>query len=84
MIGRMYHHSMIWVFIADFNQWQCNLSMQRLITENRLTVVFFELKELNRRQRVELKCNASGFDVILPTPERILVSQHRPAGEGLI
>jgi hypothetical protein len=28
--------------------------------------------------------NASGFDVILATPERVLVSQHRPDAEGLI
>jgi hypothetical protein len=28
--------------------------------------------------------NASGFDVILATPERVLVSQHRPDTEGLI
>jgi hypothetical protein len=28
--------------------------------------------------------NASGFDVILATPERLLVSQHRPDAEGLI
>jgi hypothetical protein len=34
---------------------------------------------------VELKCcNASGFDVILATPERVLVSQHRLNAEGLI
>jgi hypothetical protein len=28
--------------------------------------------------------NAEGFDVILATPERVLVSQHRPDAEGLI
>jgi hypothetical protein len=28
--------------------------------------------------------NASGFDVILATPERGLVSQHRPDAMGLI
>jgi hypothetical protein len=39
---------------------------------------------------VELKCSkktealAEGFDVILVTPERVLVSQHRPDAEGLI
>jgi hypothetical protein len=27
---------------------------------------------------------AEGFDVILATPERVLVSQHRPDAEGLI
>jgi hypothetical protein len=27
---------------------------------------------------------AEGFDVILATPERVLVSQHRPDTEGLI
>jgi hypothetical protein len=27
---------------------------------------------------------AEGFDVILATPERVLVSQHRPDDEGLI
>jgi hypothetical protein len=27
---------------------------------------------------------AKGFDVILATPERVLVSQHRPDAEGLI
>jgi hypothetical protein len=53
------------------------------------------IKELNPRRRVyveipkparvELKCShASGFDVILATPERVLVSQHRPDTEGLI
>jgi hypothetical protein len=52
------------------------------------------IKELNPRRRVyveipkpsrvELKCNASGFDVELATPERVLVSQHRPDAEGLI
>jgi hypothetical protein len=52
------------------------------------------LKELNPRRRVyveipkpsrvELKCNTSGFDVILVTPERVLVSQHRPDAEDLI
>jgi hypothetical protein len=52
------------------------------------------LKELNPRcqvyveipkpSRVELKCsqNAEGFDVILATPERVLVSQRRPDAEG--
>jgi hypothetical protein len=28
--------------------------------------------------------NAEGFDVISATPERVLVSQHRPDTEGLI
>jgi hypothetical protein len=27
---------------------------------------------------------AEGFDVILATPERVLVSQHKPDAEGLI
>jgi hypothetical protein len=27
---------------------------------------------------------AEGFDIILATPERVLVSQHRPNAEGLI
>jgi hypothetical protein len=27
---------------------------------------------------------AKGFDVILATPERVLVSQHRPDADGLI
>jgi hypothetical protein len=27
---------------------------------------------------------AEGFDVIIATPERVLVSQHRPDAEGLI
>jgi hypothetical protein len=27
---------------------------------------------------------AEGFDIILATPERVLVSQHRPDAEGLI
>jgi hypothetical protein len=46
------------------------------------------LKELNPRRRVyveipkpsrvELKCS---FDVILVTPERVLVSQHKPDAE---
>jgi hypothetical protein len=27
---------------------------------------------------------AEGFDVILATPERVLISQHRPDAEGLI
>jgi hypothetical protein len=40
--------------------------------------------EIPKPARVELKCNASGFDVILVTPERVLVSQHRPDVEGLI
>jgi hypothetical protein len=31
-----------------------------------------------------LDINASGFDVILVTPERVLVSQYRPDAEGLI
>jgi hypothetical protein len=30
------------------------------------------------------KMLAEGFDVILATPERVLVSQHRPDAEGLI
>jgi hypothetical protein len=58
------------------------------------------LKELNPRRRVyveipkparvQLKCSqnpealADGFDVILATPKRVLVSQHRPDAEGLI
>jgi hypothetical protein len=56
------------------------------------------LKELNPRRRVyveipkpvRVELNASGFDyilappVILATPERVLVSQHRPDAEGLI
>jgi hypothetical protein len=35
---------------------------------------------------VELKPEAlaEGFDVIFATPERVLVSQHRPVAEGLI
>jgi hypothetical protein len=33
---------------------------------------------------VELKCNAEGFDVILATPEMVLVSEHRPDAKGLI
>jgi hypothetical protein len=34
---------------------------------------------------VELKCSPrGGFDVILATPERVLVYQHRPDAEGLI
>jgi hypothetical protein len=35
---------------------------------------------------VELKCsqNAEGFDYILVTPERVLVSQNRPDAGGLI
>jgi hypothetical protein len=28
--------------------------------------------------------HAEGFDVIFATPERVLVSQHRPDAEGLI
>jgi hypothetical protein len=50
------------------------------------------IKELNPRRRVyveipkpaRVELNASGFDVILATPERVLVSQHRPDAEGLI
>jgi hypothetical protein len=48
-----------------------------------------EVKELNPRlrayveipkpSRVELKCS---HDVILATPERVFVSQHRPDAEG--
>jgi hypothetical protein len=30
------------------------------------------------------KASAEGFDVILVTPERVLVSQHRPDAKGLI
>jgi hypothetical protein len=30
------------------------------------------------------RVDAEGFDVILVTPERVLVSQHRPDAEGLI
>jgi hypothetical protein len=40
------------------------------------------LKELNPRRRVYVViCR---FDVILATPKRVLVSQHRPDAEGLI
>jgi hypothetical protein len=52
--------------------------------------VKFLFKELNPRRRVYVeipkpaRVNASGFDVILATPERVLVSQHRPDAEGLI
>jgi hypothetical protein len=40
--------------------------------------------EIPKPARVELKCNAEGFDVILATPERVLVSQHRPDAKSLI
>jgi hypothetical protein len=42
--------------------------------------------EIPKPSRVELKCSqyAEGFDIILMTPERVLVSQHRPDVEGLI
>jgi hypothetical protein len=46
--------------------------------------------EIPKPSRVELKCSqnlkalAEGFDVILVTPSRVLVSQHRPDTEGLI
>jgi hypothetical protein len=46
--------------------------------------------EIPKPLRVELKCSqnppealAEGFDVILATPERVLVSQHRPDAEGI-
>jgi hypothetical protein len=45
---------------------------------------YFYIVEIPKPTRVELKCNASGFDVILATPEWVLVSQHRPDAEGLI
>jgi hypothetical protein len=59
-------------------------------------LIFLDLKELNPRRRVyveiskpsrvELKRgqNTEGLDVILATPSRVLVSQHRPDAEGLI
>jgi hypothetical protein len=58
--------------------------------------VLYLFKELNPRRRVYveipkplrvvLKCsqNTEGFDIILATPERVLVSQNRPDAEGLI
>jgi hypothetical protein len=42
------------------------------------------IKELKPRWRVKTLGYASVFDVILATPERVLVSQHRPDAEGLI
>jgi hypothetical protein len=65
-----------------------------------IVLVYSRFKELNPRRRVyveipkpsrvELKCSqnpetlAKGFDVILVTPESVLVSQRRPDAEGLI
>jgi hypothetical protein len=40
--------------------------------------------EIPKPSRVELKCNAEGFDVILATPVSVLGSQHRPDADGLI
>jgi hypothetical protein len=40
--------------------------------------------EIPKPSRVKLKCSKNVIDVILATPERVLVYQHRPDAEGLI
>jgi hypothetical protein len=66
------------------------LTVHKLIIAKELNPRRRVYVEIPKPSRVELKCSqnpevlAKGFDVILVTPERVLVSQHRPDAEGFI